>query len=203
MICYVPGLYNQMTRSTIVTWLRLLLPLIALALLSVLFLFSREAEIEPQIPYSQYEAERQADRPSVVAPQMATVTEDGTQLTLRAEELVPAQSGDKTIEKLRLDVTRSNGMSAEVVAPKAAVQSGQISLTGGADMTTSTGWSIRAESIDADIETSNLAASSGVKARAPFGHIEAGRMELRESKDNGAGSAVLNFTDGVRLIYQP
>ena len=47
-----------MGRTRIVRWLRVLLPLAALAILSTLFLFSRRPEEDSRIPYAQVDLEQ-------------------------------------------------------------------------------------------------------------------------------------------------
>ena len=51
-----------MNRTRTVRWLRVLLPLLALAMLSTLFLFSRGSDGESQIPYADVDAEAMARR---------------------------------------------------------------------------------------------------------------------------------------------
>ena len=82
-----------MNRTRTVRWLRVLLPLLALAMLSTLFLFSRGSDGESQIPYADVDAEAMARDPRLVAPEYAGVTPDGAQLTLRATEAAPARAG--------------------------------------------------------------------------------------------------------------
>ena len=83
-----------MNRTRVVRWLRVLLPLLALAMLSVMFLFSREGgDGRSQIPYAEVDAEAMARDPRVVAPEYAGVTADGARLTLRATEAATGRSG--------------------------------------------------------------------------------------------------------------
>lgn len=196
-----------MTRTRIVRWLRILLPLAALCLLSTLFLFSRESQTESQIPYAEVDAEAMARDPRVIAPQYAGVTADGAQLALTAAEVAPREGG--TASDLRLDWRRPDGLSADVIAPQASVEDGTISLRGGVRMTTSSGWTIDAQGIDAAMDRSHLAAGEGISAQAPFGTLTAGQMELVPDVPGGGQApvegapSILNFSGGVRLIYQP
>lgn len=192
-----------MTRSKIVAWMRLLLPLIALVLLSTMFLLSGKPGVEPEIPFTESDAERQADRQSVVAPELSTVTSDGAELILYADEARPLDGGEGTASQLRLDIRRRDGLTAELVAPEVDIGNDVVTLSGGTRMTTSSGWSIDAESIDASTDRSHISASSGIAAVAPFGKISAERMELRDGEPGKNTAPILNFTEGVRLIYEP
>lgn len=198
-----------MNRTRIVRWLRVLLPLIALAMLSTMFLFSRQPGSESQIPYTEVDAAQMAREPRVVAPNFAGVTGDGAELSLQARQAVPASTDDPgSADDLRLDWRRPDGLSADLTAPDAGISDGVIALSGGVRMSTSSGWTLEAPQIDAATDRSRLAAEGGVTATAPFGRITAQQMELAPQAGGAGegqegGSAVLNFSGDVRLIYQP
>lgn len=194
-----------MNRTRIVRWLRVLLPLAALVILSTLFLFSRRPGMEPQIPYAQVDAEEMARQPRVVAPEYAGVTDDGAELFLRATEAAPGgNQGAGRASDLRLDWRRPDGLGADMIAPRAYVEGGMIGLDGGVHMTTSTGWAMQSPSIEAATDRSLITAGEGVEAEAPFGQLRADRMQiLPGGQDEGAAGTILNFSGDVRLIYQP
>ncbi|MBM3604556.1 MAG: hypothetical protein FJX25_07300 [Alphaproteobacteria bacterium] len=193
-----------MTRTRIVRWLRVLLPLAALAMLSTMFLFSRQSDVESRIPYAEVDAEAAAREGRIVAPEYSAVTEDGVQLALRAAQAVPG-NGTGAARDLRLDWERPDGLRAELTAPRGDVAEGRVSLDGGVTMTTSSGWRIEARRIEAETVASVVTADQGIQARAPFGELRAGRMRLAPDPalDAAEAPAILNFSDGVRLIYQP
>lgn len=196
----------MINRTRLVRWLRVLLPLAALVILSTLFLFSRSPDSDPQIPYAEVDAQKMAQDPRLVAPEYSGVTGDGAEISLTATEVAP-QDGGATAHDLRLDLRRPDGLTADVTAPEGAVGEGQIGLSGGVNMTTSSGWTMRAPRLDAATDRSRLVAEEGVEATAPFGELRADRMELTsppasEDEDRADG-AILNFSGGVRLIYQP
>ena len=189
-----------MNRTRVVRWLRVLLPLLALVMLSTLFLFSRNGGSESRIPYADVDAEAMARDHRLVAPEYAGVTGDGAQLTLRATQASPGE-GEAQAQDLRLDWQRPDGLRADLTAPRAGVSDGTIRLDGGVRMTTSSGWTLDAQSAEAATDRSRIAAEEGVEAEAPFGAISAQRMELVPDGDRNA--SILNFSGDVRLIYQP
>ncbi|TBN42722.1 hypothetical protein EYE42_04700 [Paracoccus subflavus] len=190
-----------MNRTRIVRWLRVLLPLAALAMLSTLFLFSRERDSESQIPYAEVDAESMARDPRLVGPEYAGVTDDGARLSLRADEAMPADGGGGRASRMRLDWQRADGLRAELTAPQVGVADGTIRLDGGVRVTTSTGWTLDAATAEAATDRSRIAASGGIKAKAPFGTLSANTMRI--VPDSGRDASILNFTGDVRLIYQP
>lgn len=196
-----------MNRTRIVRWLRVLLPLAALAILSTMFLFSRQPGTEPRIPYAEVDAENMARGPRVIAPEYAGVTSDGARISLKAGQATPGNDGsDGNASDLRLDWRRPDGLNADLTAPDAVLTDGLIGLRGGVRMTLSSGWTLETPMMDAATDRSRLAAGDGVDARAPFGSITAENMELLPEGGAAADAdeaAVLNFSGDVRLIYQP
>lgn len=195
-----------MNRTRIVRWLRVLLPLTAIVILSTLFLFSRQQGAEPQIPYADVDAEQMARDPRLVAPEYAGVTDDGAELTLRATEASPGgDSGAGRASDLTLNWKRPDGMTADLVAPQVGVTDGVIGLDGGVRMTTSSGWSVQSPRIEAATDRSQITANDGVEAEAPFGTIRADTMQLapQGTGQQVGDAAILNFSGSVRLIYQP
>lgn len=201
-----------MTRTRIVRWLRVLLPLCALVILSTMFLFSRQPDAESQIPYAEVDAEAMAREPRIVAPEYAGVSSDGAELSLRAGQAAPeAGGGGGSASDLRLDWRGPGGLRADLVAPEGGIADGVIALSGGVRMSTSSGWTVESPRIEAATDRSQVVADQGIAATAPFGRITADRMELVQGPprnsgkagEGGAGADVLNFSGDVRLIYRP
>jgi lipopolysaccharide export system protein LptC len=191
-----------MSRTRIVRWLRVVLPLLALVILSTMFMFSGQPEDNPQIPYSGMDPDRLARERRMVAPQYSGVTDDGGQLSLRAQEAAPggasgagAGAGAGWASDLQLDWQRPDGLRARLTAPGADVDGDTIALSGGVRMTTSTGWTLDAPRVEAATDRSHLLATDGVQADAPFGRITADRMEL--APDPEAGNTAATGTDGT------
>ncbi|MCQ0969025.1 hypothetical protein MLD63_01065 (plasmid) [Paracoccus sp. TK19116] len=190
-----------MNRTRIVRWLRVILPLAALAILSTLFLLSRKPGSEPALPYTETEPGEVASGQRITAPEYAGVTDDGAAISLSAARAIPAGDTTTDAQGLRLTWRARDGLSADLAAPEAAMGEGRVTLSGGVRMTTSSGWILTAPEFRADTAESRIEAPSAVRGKAPFGDLSAGAMTL--TREGGADDHVLNFTDGVRLLYQP
>lgn len=203
MIVCAPGWSEMSDRTRIVRGLRILLPLLALVILSTMFLFSRPPGTEPRIPYADVDAEDMIREPRMVGPEHAGMTDDGTELTLRAAQAIPGRDGNEgRASHLALNWKAPDGLEADLTAPDARMAEGVISLSGGVDMRISSGWTIAAPRIDAATDRTWLQATDGIEAEAPFGTLSAGAMELAPDPAGNDGS-ILDFTSGVRLIYLP
>lgn len=202
MAPFRPRLPGLGLRSRVVAWLRVLLPLVALAMLSTLFLWSGRPDPESAIPYADVDGASLDGPPRITAPTWAGVTPDGARLLLSAASATPGGEGGQA-EAMRLDWAGPGGAVARATAPHATMAEGRITLQGGVDLVLSSGWSLEADSLDAARDRSEVTASGGVAVTAPFGHLTAGEARLHRPADATEGGEVLDFTGGVRLIYQP
>jgi lipopolysaccharide export system protein LptC len=192
-------------HSRLVAWAKILLPLAALALLSTLFLVSDRVSPEDAIPYSSVDVEELARQPRLTAPEFAGVTQDGAALTVSGQTARPSSDGrgGAVAEGLRAELQIPNGLAAEILASEGIFDpvGGQLILEGGVELSLSTGYSIRTETLRAATDRSRLSAPQSVEGQAPFGRIEAGSMDLVAPTIGAAH--LLVFNDGVKLIYQP
>ncbi|KGJ04339.1 lipopolysaccharide export system protein LptC [Paracoccus halophilus] len=193
-----------MHRSRIVAWLRVILPLAALALLSVLFLLGGKPDPDAvMIPYADVDPRDLAERQAVTSPRYAGVTDDGAQVSITGVEAMPGRSaGAGTADSVRMVMRARDGSAADISAGHAELEGDLLRLSDGARMTTADGWVVTAPEFRALRNLGTVNADDEVNARAPFGDLTAGAMEMRPSGD-GSGHHVLDLSDGVRLIYRP
>lgn len=192
-------------HTRIVGWLKVALPLAALAILSTLFLVARRIDPEDALPYAEVDVEDLAREPRMTAPTYAGTTSDGAALTLTADEARPAAEGTPAqAAKLRLDLTTPDGARTELVAAMAALDDAtrEIVLSGGVTITTTAGYRLETAEMSARLDRTGLESRSPVTATGPLGDIRADRMAL--SQDNRTtGAYVLVFNGDVRLLYRP
>ena len=192
-----------MTRSRIVALLRVILPLTALALLSVLFLLGRKPEPDATIPYADVDPREVAERQMATSPTYAGVTEDGAQINITGAQVMPGSAeGQGTASTVRMTFRAQDGRAADISAGHAAIEGDLMVLQEGVRMTTADGWVVTAPEFHASRSAGTLNADSEVNVRAPFGDLTAGQMALRPLGE-GTGDHVLDLSGGVRLIYQP
>lgn len=203
MAPFRPRLPGLGLRSRVVAWLRVLLPLAALALLSTLFMWSGRPDPESAIPFAEGDAESLDGPPHITAPTWSGVTPDGAQVSLSASSARPGGADGSTLAGMHLDWAGAGGLEAEATAPEAAMTREAITLEGGVAVTLSSGWSLAAPRLSAARDRSEIVAGGGVEVEAPFGRITAGQARLHRPDPAETGGEVLDFTGGVRLIYQP
>lgn len=192
-------------HSRVVRWLKVLLPLAALAVLSTLFLVARTVNPEDAIPYAEVDVAERIREPRITAPTWAGMTDDGSALTIQADEARPGESGTPDAGKAttvqgRLETP--DGATADLTAATARLdgEAGKMVLSGGVRLTTSTGYRVDMAEVATALKQTDMESAGGeVTAVGPLGDLRADHMRLTE----GDGGYVLVFNGGVRLIYQP
>src|SRR6056297_1068884 len=79
-------------HSRLVAWMKIILPLLALGLLSTLFLISRTVDPTKNIPITSIDLEQRADDLGATNPSFAGVTNRGDQISIRADQAKPDAS---------------------------------------------------------------------------------------------------------------
>jgi lipopolysaccharide export system protein LptC len=193
------------THSRVVGWLKVALPLMALAILSTLFLLSDRIDPEDALPYAEVDVEELAREPRMTAPTYAGMTSDGAALSLTAAEARPATEGaSATAAGLRLELATPDGGKTELLAATAVMDevARQLVLSGGVTVTTSTGYRLETTEVAAKLDRSGLESRAPVTATGPAGDLRADRMVLSQDIQT-PGAYLLVFKGGVRLVYQP
>ena len=192
-------------HTRVVGWLKVALPLAALAILSTLFLVARRIDPEAALPYAEVDVQDLAREPRMTAPTYAGTTRDGGALTLRADEARPAAEGaEASAAAIRLELDTPDGARTELSAATARMDSAaqEVVLSGGVTVTTSAGYRLETEEVAARLDRTGLESRAPVTATGPAGEIRADHMELRQENPTQA-SYVLVFNGGVRLVYRP
>ncbi|SMX41417.1 hypothetical protein [Octadecabacter ascidiaceicola] len=186
--------------SQFVGFLKITLPLAALALMSTVFLFARAPTKETTIPYA--EIEEIAREPRVSGAQISGVADDGSVIGIDAGTTRP--NGDlMIIENLTATVESVNGVHIDIRAGTGEVDitSRIARLSGLARIETSNGFEMETVGITANMTTGQIISDAEIEVQAPFGALTAGQMII-ETPEGDDGQVML-FQNGVRLVYTP
>lgn len=188
--------------SRFVRFARLVFPLLALALLSTLFLFSRTLDPSQAIIISDLDVEKIAREQILAAPRFSGITSDGSELQISADSARPDPENPQrlTAEMVAATLKTQIGVSYEMVA-SGGIYDGEtntLSLSDGVRMVTSDGYRFSTDNLVANLRITEVIIPSRIEGSGPSGRIEAGSMTLRQTNDR----PVLEFKNGVKLIYQ-
>jgi len=193
-------------HSRLIGWLKIILPLVALAILSTLFLVARTINPEDAFPYADVDVSDRLAQPRMTDPAYAGVTNDGAALSLSADEARPegdkAQSG--SAKALIGTYQTPDGARTDLAASAAQIDNAarKITLTGGVDVTSTSGWRVQTEVLRADMDQTDIEALAPVIATGPAGTVSAETMRLRQDTLR-PDRYLLVFNGRVKLIYQP
>ena len=191
--------------SRFVFWLKVLLPLGALAILSTLFLLSETLDPNKAIPYADVDVEQILREQGLTRPTFGGTTASGATITLAADAVRPATGEGQRLRGFALNVAveMPGGATVTIDSPSGEINftEGMTSLSGGAVVASSHGYRIETDALTAALDRVDAATEGPVTASGPAGTIDAGRMTLTQRAETGAH--VLVFKDGVRLVYDP
>ena len=191
--------------SLIVAWLKVILPLVALGILSTLFLISRAVDPPSTIPFADTEVQERLTNQMVTGPYYSGTTIDGDQIALVAEEIrtPDGRLGANKAENPDVTIDLVGGTQVTIISDKADVNiaADTTDLFGNVIVTTSQGYVLRSELLNLKMSQIEVISPEDVVVTAPFGHIEAGAMHLFTPEQENTRH--LLFTGGVKLLYHP
>lgn len=195
----------RLTYSNLVSWLKVLLPLTALGLLSTLFLVSQKVDLESAIPFADVELEQRLRDRQITAPYFSGKTEQGHNITVTAETAHPdAEDASRIIaQNVGALMVIDGGTEITVTAEEGEMDGRfqELLIEGDVEILTSTGYAIETEAMTFGLEETRAETASEIYAESALGKLTAGRMALRPTGENN--EIYLFFTKGVRLLYTP
>ncbi|MEM1314739.1 MAG: LPS export ABC transporter periplasmic protein LptC [Pseudomonadota bacterium] len=204
--------------TRVVRLLKIGLPLVALALMSALFLIPRETRFEGGLVYTSADLLALGEGLAVTSPSIAGATEAGEPFVVEAERAVP-DGPDPT--RVDLEIVLGAYQQAEGREITVAARTGvlrpkdqTLSLEGDVRLDTSDGYAVRMDVVEADLRAGSIVSSGPVSARGPAGSIEAGSFRARriDAPDADAAAVELGdaspgdylwFEDGVTVRWVP
>jgi lipopolysaccharide export system protein LptC len=194
-------------HSRVVFWLKIALPLAALAILSTLFLLARTPAPDASAAFPGTDLTDLAERPRLTRPEFSGVTRDGASLSVTADEAEPATQdtgGDTRARNIRAIYQRGGGFMLTVTSRTGTFRPSTDAMIfeGQAKVEASSGYRMFSERLTASMNTTRIESDVPVSVEGPSGRIDAGAMRLTGA-DGAGGHDVVVFTGGVRLVYDP
>lgn len=195
---------RRYTRA--VTAAKLVLPLLAAGLLSLLVVLARSTPEGEPLRFVDGALERLAQSQRVGSPRHASVTEDGGELTITAEVLTPdpdrprVSRGTNLAATLRMpDGTVYDATGAQGVLDEPAMHS---TLRGDVVVVSSRGAVLRTQALRMRNDQSYMETLAPVRIDQARGWLQADRMEIFADPDDDLRTRMV-FTGDVHLLYTP
>jgi lipopolysaccharide export system protein LptC len=190
--------------SRMIAFLKVLLPLMALALLSTLFLLSQNTEPMASIPFAEAEVNERMRDQQITGPFFSGSTEQGDQISFSAGKIGVADgNGRVTANDISAQIDLSSGARLVFFADLGEVDIANDTsiLSGKVLITTSTGYKINSERLVSAMTSLNMESPDKIIAEGPLGTFSAGSMRLTFSEKTKFTQMI--FTNAVKLIYDP
>lgn len=201
------ALYDN-AYSRAIAWLKIVLPLLALGILSTIFLVSRTIEPSQTLPYADVDAKEFVREQRIGSPNYSGVAANGAAITLTADSARPELDNPDIINATRLDarIRQTDGSVLDIAAEAGIFDSdaGNAALNGGVKMVSSRGYTLTTDRMLAHLDGTEMETETPVLIDGPQLRIEAGQMQMRlKSPKDGPRGYVVVFKDGVKLVYTP
>lgn len=197
---------NRIDRHTrLVAWAKIIMPIVALGILSTLFLLSRSIDPIATIPFSEADLEQRTQSQQISEPELFGVTPRGDLISLKADfARQDAENPDQIeAEGVVSQIKLVSGAQVDLSASRAThnAASNTFQLIGNVAAQTSTGYRFEAHSITVSLKALSARSDQPVKGTGPEGAITAGEMSIEIPE--GEKDAHILLKSGVKLIYTP
>lgn len=189
-------------HSRRVALLKWVLPLLALVILSTMFLAADRRGTGDVVPFSSVELDQIVSDQRVSGPNFTTVTDDGSALIVAARDLTPGGDGDAGRASDLIAVLESpSGARLDLSSDSGTLETrvGRARLEGGVALRSTNGYQLRGAAFDIDRDSASIVSDGAVQGSGPPGELQAGQLHVTRT----GADHVLNFTDGVKLVYDP
>ncbi|MGR3761190.1 LPS export ABC transporter periplasmic protein LptC [Roseobacteraceae bacterium NS-SX3] len=190
--------------SRMVAYLKVLLPLTALVLLSTLFLISRGVNTDAVIPFAEQEIAERTRGQQITSPHYSGTTEDGDEITVTAASALPGgPDSEPSATDLEGEIRLSDGGRILMFSDSGILMPGgdTAEFTGNVQIISADGLRVETEALTTALKGVDAESPGPVHATGPMGELTAGNMRIRPA--TGGGPVHMLFNNGVKLIYDP
>lgn len=194
------------TYSRVVAWLKILLPLLALGILSTLFLVARVIDPAQDLPFADVDVDELATEQRIGQPNYSGVTRDGAAISLSAKTARPDPDNAEKLsgEAINAGIDLPNGNRIDIVADRMQIDSaaGTATLSDGVVVQTSDGYRLRTEGVEIALDATRVESAGPAIVDTPIGQLSADSFRLG-AENTGDRPYVLVFKGHVKLVYVP
>ncbi|WP_170379954.1 LPS export ABC transporter periplasmic protein LptC [Ruegeria conchae] len=190
--------------SRMVQFLKVLLPLTAIVLLSTVFLLSRSIETDVSVPFSQEDIEDRLAGQVITQPNYRGTTKKGEEVQIESTRVVQGSEGEEpTASQFRGRFGMLNGGEIKLDSNSGLIRpdKGTATFVGDVVITTSDGIQVTTDLLNTSLEEIRGDTPGQVDGTGVIGTFSAGRMQFGTEKKDGPVHIL--FTDGVKLVYEP
>jgi len=189
--------------SAFVVWVKTLLPIVALGMLSTIFLFSGRVDVTQSLPYAKLNIAEIVREQRITKPYFSGVSNNGTEITVSAAYASSDTQNSNILNITDLSIILISehekavritaGLGVLDAAKQKAMASKDVYLTAMPDF-----W-LKTNNLTVDLKQGIATADTLFQSITALGTIDAGNMVVKTITSDQQ----IIFTNGVRLIYYP
>lgn len=190
--------------SRMVQFLKVLLPLAAILLLSTVFLLSRSIDTSVSVPFTQQDINERLAGQIVTRPNYRGTTAKGEDIHVEARKATQGRNGTVPAAsefRGRLGLLNGGEIALDSNSGLIRPDKGTATFVGDVVITSADGMRVTTDLLNTSLEEIRGDTPGRVDGTGPIGDFSAGRMTFGEEKDGGPVHIL--FTDGVKLVYDP
>ena len=191
--------------SRLISYVTIALPLLGVAILACLILFTQTNDIQNTLPIARTDLENLAQDQRVDRPSFSTVSPDGTAIHLFSRKAFPKfeENFIANFSDVSLFVEFPNRDALQIAALFATLneENGLAEFSGGVTLQLSKGYTVQAEGLSINMNTATIESSSEVTGQSMFGHFKAGHMQLSQDPETRGINA--SFSDDITFTLLP
>ncbi|MFQ3301876.1 MAG: lipopolysaccharide export system protein LptC [Planktomarina sp.] len=189
--------------SAFVVWVKTLLPILALGMLSTIFLFSGKVDVTQSLPYAKLNIAEIVREQRITKPYFSGVSYNDTEITLSAAYASSdTQNADiLNITDLSIILTSEHAKTVRITAGLGTLDATKQKVTVSKDvyLTAMPDFWLKTNSLTVDLQQGVATADTMFQSVTALGTINAGNMIVKTITNDQQ----IIFTNGVRLIYYP
>ena len=189
--------------SAFVVWIKTLLPILALGMLSTIFLFSGKVDVTQSLPYAKLNIAEIVREQRITKPYFSGVSYNDTEITLSAAYASSdTQNADiLNITDLSIILTSEHAKTVRITAGLGTLDATKQKVTVSKDvyLTAMPDFWLKTNSLTIDLKQGVATADTMFQSVTALGTINAGNMIVKTITNDQQ----IIFTNGVRLIYYP
>ncbi|WP_299984283.1 hypothetical protein [uncultured Ruegeria sp.] len=191
-------------HSRWVQFLKVLLPLVAILLLSSVFLLSRSIDTNVSAPFGDQDVDDRLTDQVVSRPDYKGVTRKGEEIRVEARRASQSgEGGTPTASEVqgRFGLSSGGEITLESNTGMIRPDKGTATFAGEVVITTADGIQVTTDLLNTSLDEIRGDSPGQIDGTGPIGDFTAGRMIFGTEKKDGPVHIL--FTDGVKLIYEP
>ena len=184
--------------------LKVVLPMIAVLLLGMMFLMTKNVPELTEIPFASGAVKERIKNEQVAKPNYMGMTKDGDVLNVYADTLTPAnkEMSAVLVTRPKSEITTKDGRVIHVISERGLIrnEANLLSMVGDVEILTSDGYQFYAQKADVRLDQTWAFAFGPVRGLGPGGTFRAGSLEIKRSSETDA--LKFHLKGHVNVVYK-